>query len=82
MPEAVPDPSGLFLAGISSSCAEVDGGQPACHWRLPEENDSGFIHPLTRKDDRRKRGREKNQVRVCVCNLTQGFFSLHYKEVL
>lgn len=59
MPEAVPDPSGLFLAGISSSCAEVDGGQSACHWRLPEENDSGFIHPLTRKDDRRKRGREK-----------------------
>lgn len=59
MPEAVPDPSGLFLAGISSSCAEVYGGQPACHWRLPEESDSGFIHPLTREDDRRKRVREK-----------------------
>lgn len=63
MPRAVPDPPGLFLAGISSSCAEVHRGQSDCHRRLPEESDSGFIQPLTRKEDS---GRKKQNTRVCV----------------
>lgn len=63
MPRAVPDPPGLFLAGISSSCAEVYRGQCLCHLQLPKESDSGFFHPLTRKEDS---GKKKKQLRVCM----------------